>query len=139
MDLLANLQTEIKKLDEKQLQLEINLLESQVHYELRNIPKARAALTGARGCANSVYVPPIQQAELDLQSGNLCVEESDFRTGYSYFYESFEGFNNLIYNDHRKFLGFNGMILCKILQNQYEEVLILINQKAEILHKNPLS
>lgn len=62
---------ELKKMDDKALLVEVQLLESKTYHGLSNLPKARAALTSARTTANGIYCPPKLQAALDMQSGPL--------------------------------------------------------------------
>lgn len=111
---------ELKKMDDKQLLMEIQLSESKVYHTLRNIPKARAALTSARTTANSIYVPPKLQANLDMQSGILHGEEKDFKTAYSYFYEAFEGYDSI--DSPLALTSLKYMLLCKIMLNTPDDV-----------------
>jgi len=128
LDLLSALISEVKKLDDKVLLVEIHVLESKIHHALRNMPKARAALVSARTAANAVYVPPSLQADMDAQSGILHGEEKDFKTAYSYFYESFEQFNSL--DDPRSILVLKYMLLSKIMAGDVMDVSSIISSKA---------
>lgn len=114
--LIGTLLRELKRLDDKNALMEVQLLESRVYHALRNLPKSRAALTSARTSANSIYCPPLMQAQLDMQSGILHAEEKDYKTAYSYFYETFEGFSSQ--DDPRAVLALKYMLLCKIMVNQ---------------------
>jgi hypothetical protein len=86
LELSAILNSELKKLDDKMMLLEIHLLDSKAYYALKNYPKARASLTTARTFANAIYVPPSLQAAIDMQSGMLHCQDLDFKTGYLHFF-----------------------------------------------------
>jgi 26S proteasome regulatory subunit N6 len=121
LSLISLLLKELKRLDDKMVLVEVQLLESRVCHALRNLPKARAALTSARTSANSIYCPPLLQAALDMQSGILHAEEKDYKTAYSYFFETFEGFSSQ--DDPKAILALKYMLLCKIMLN-----LVIIKQ-----------
>ena len=84
----------MRKLDDKPLLVEIHLIESRLYYDLRNFPRSRAALTAARTAAGAIYCPPALQAAIDMQAGIINSQEKDFRTGFSYFVEAFDAFQN---------------------------------------------
>nr|NVI77750.1 regulatory particle non-ATPase 6 [Cucujiformia] len=131
LSLGSTLLKELKKLDDKNLLVEVQLLESKTYHALSNLPKARAALTSARTTANSIYCPPKMQAALDLQSGILhAADEKDFKTAYSYFYEAFEGFDSI--ESTKALVALKYMLLSKIMLNSPEEVQQIVSGKLAI-------
>jgi len=132
----ATLLKELKKLDDKNLLVEVQLLESKVYHALSNLPKARAALTSARTTANSIYVPPRVQAQLDLQSGILhASEEKDFKTAFSYFFEAFEQYDSV--EDPMATMALKYMLLSKVMLNLPDEVTNLVSGKLALRHSGP--
>uniref|UniRef100_A0A671XHE8 Proteasome 26S subunit, non-ATPase 11b n=1 Tax=Sparus aurata TaxID=8175 RepID=A0A671XHE8_SPAAU len=129
----SQLLQELKKMDDKALLVEVQLLESKTYHALSNLPKARAALTSARTTANAIYCPPKLQAALDMQSGIIhAAEEKDWKTAYSYFFEAFEGYDSI--DSPRAITALKYMLLCKIVLNLPEEVQALISGKLGLRH-----
>lgn len=127
LSLISRLLQELKRLDDKMVLVDVYLLESKVYHAIRNIAKSKASLTSARTTANSIYCPPMQQACLDMQSGILNAEEGDFKTAYSYFFETLEGFSSI--EDSRAIVALKYMLLCKLMLNQTDDIDALLHQK----------
>lgn len=128
---ISGLVREVRKLDDKLLLVEIFVIEARVHMALQNVAKAKGALTAGRSNANAIYCPPALQAQIDALAGTLCAMESDYKTGFSYFYEAFEGYNTINKPDEAiKALKY--MLLCKIMTSHAEDVYSIINGKSGI-------
>ncbi|KAH8327320.1 hypothetical protein KR074_010065, partial [Drosophila pseudoananassae] len=133
LSLGSQLLRELKKLDDKNLLVEVQLLESKTYHALSNLPKARAALTSARTTANAIYCPPKVQGALDLQSGILhAADERDFKTAFSYFYEAFEGFDSV--DSVKALTSLKYMLLCKIMLGQSDDVNQIVSGKLAITY-----
>ncbi|XP_061167252.1 26S proteasome non-ATPase regulatory subunit 11-like isoform X2 [Saccostrea echinata] len=136
LQLASSLLRELKKLDDKALLVEVQLLESRIYHSLSNLPKARAALTSGRTTANGIYCPPKLQAALDMQSGILhAADERDFKTAYSYFYEAFEGYDSI--DSPKAVTGLKYMLMCKIMLNTADEVQTILSGKLALKYQGP--
>ncbi|AET40352.1 proteasome regulatory particle lid subunit RPN6 Ecym_5616 [Eremothecium cymbalariae DBVPG len=129
LKLINDLLKEFKKLDDKSSLVEVHLLESKVYHKLRNLAKSKAALTSARTSANSIYCPTLTMAELDLTSGILHCEDKDYKTAFSYFYESFEAFHNSVDSSEKACQVLKYMLLSKIMLNLIDEATNILNAK----------
>jgi 26S proteasome regulatory subunit N6 len=134
LELLGSLVTESRKMEDKLLLVEALVLETKVHFSLKNISKSKASLTAAKANANSIHCPVLLQAEIDLISGSINLRENDHKTGYSYFYEAYEALNNhmniQIQQGHsdisiiRVIDALKYMMLAKILNNSPDEAIV---------------
>eukprot|EP00536_Pseudo-nitzschia_multiseries_P015639 jgi/Psemu1/263105/estExt_Genewise1Plus.C_9250015 len=114
--LIDELLGELKKIDDKQLLVETHLMECKIHFGLRNVPKAKSALTASRTAANAIYVAPNLQSEIDTMSGTIQTEEGDYNTAHSYFLESFEQLDQM--NETAQATkSLKYMMLCRILDS----------------------
>ncbi|KAK6039012.1 PCI domain protein [Cooperia oncophora] len=115
---------ELKKIEDRELIMEVTLEESKSAFALKNFGKAKTSLVLARTNANGAYVSTQSgqvesgknaKAALDLQSGILySADEKDFKTAYSYCYEALEGF--LIADPPKAVRALKYMCLCKGIQ-----------------------
>ena len=108
---------EVRKMDDKGMLVEVHVLESRLYYALKNQSKAKAGLVAARTAAHSIYVAPLTQAEIDLQSGVISAEEKEFKVGYSYFFEAFEGYHNSGEHDAQAEMCLKYMLMCKVCES----------------------
>ncbi|KAI9811560.1 MAG: 26S proteasome regulatory subunit rpn6 [Phylliscum demangeonii] len=131
LTLINGLLKELKRLDDKMVLVEVQLLESRVYHALGNFGKARAALTSARTSAASIYCPPLLQAGLDLQSGMLHAEEHDFHTAYSYFIEALDGYQSQD-EGGKATSALQYMLLCKVMLNLVDDVTTLLASKPAL-------
>ncbi|CAB3403412.1 unnamed protein product [Caenorhabditis bovis] len=129
LKLAHELGIELKKMEDRELLIELSLEESKSAFYLNNFTKAKCALVTAKTNANAAFVTPSLQASIDLQSGILySADEKDFKTSFSYFYEAFEGYNGV--NDKANAIrAVKYMILAKIMLNESDQIPALLATK----------
>lgn len=126
---IRKLMKEIKKIDDKPLIVDLQLVESEMYFKLKNYPKSRGALTLARATATGFYCPPATTAQIEMRAGMLSCREKDYPTAESYFHEAVDNF--LVVNRvDDAIVAFKYMLFCKILNNQAGEVVATINQRT---------
>ncbi|VDM58938.1 unnamed protein product [Angiostrongylus costaricensis] len=112
----APLTSELKKMDDRELLMEVTLEESKSAFALKNFAKAT----------------------LDLQSGILySAEEKDFKTAYSYCYEALEGF--LLTDVSKAVYALKYMCLCKAVQQVRGRDVDAMKHMAEAFKERSLS
>lgn len=118
-----------RRLDDKMSILQTELLISRTYFALKNISKSRAALTAARTAANAIYCPPLVLAAIDLQTGLLHAEETDFGTAFSYFVEALDNYILAEVNP-KGATALKYMLLCKIMLGKAAELDSLLKSKS---------
>ncbi|KAK6043931.1 hypothetical protein COOONC_18564, partial [Cooperia oncophora] len=125
---------ELKKIEDRELIMEVTLEESKSAFALKNFGKAKNIVGPSKNqCERCLRFHPDAggKAALDLQSGILySADEKDFKTAYSYCYEALEGF--LIADPPKAVRALKYMCLCKIMLNEAESVPLLLSSKVTL-------
>lgn len=125
-NILTELTKEATRLDDKSLLVEIHLVETKIHFSLRNLPRAKLAFAAVRTGANAIQVPPALQGAIDFQNGILHIEEKDYSTAYIYFLLALEVCTSL--SDHgTAVIRLKYMSLCLIMSNRPHYVELLVS------------
>ncbi len=123
LDTIQKTMVDLRRYEDNLGLIEIQLIESKIHYLNKGIAKAKAALTSVKTLITKVYIEPRLQAEIDVHAGTIAAHEKDYNLAYSYFYEAYDVFNLPAVNKTSKALKcIKMMILVKIMNDKLDDV-----------------
>ncbi|OAG28872.1 26S proteasome regulatory subunit N6 [Nematocida displodere] len=134
LSLIAETAKVLKQADDKIGLVKLYYLESKVYYELKNLPRAKSALTLSRSTSTLVYCPPFLQAKMDLLNGIYLADEKDYKTSTAYLLEALEGFS-LSQNQEMVVQCARYLLLMRIMENKSGEARTLLTHKLISPHK----
>jgi len=126
---------ELKRYDDKVNMISLFIYESKAYYELKDLPRSKAALTSARALAVSSATPSGVQAQIDILTGIYMSDEGSYEPAISYFIEAVQGF----LQDHMQSnagIALRYIILNKIMSGRNEEVNSVLEAKYASTLKN---
>lgn len=91
--LVAEIISDLKKVDEKVLLVEAFLLESKFHSAVMNTKRAKASLTACRTSANQIHIKPSLQCDIEYMAGVIAAKEQEYNVAHSFFLEAFDGYD----------------------------------------------
>ena len=124
-----------KKMDDRLFAVELQLLQATIYRKVRNVPKARGAMTGAKVDANAIFIQPVLQGQIDMCSGFINGMEKDYVTAASYFYEAFENYYSLNMKNEL-ITALKYLILMKLMQKRIGDIEILMVNKHIVIHSD---
>ncbi len=72
-----------------------------------------------------------------MQAGALNADDKDYKTGYSYFFEAFEGFIQVDENDPRALSSLKYMLLCKIMMGLVSRLIQQCLARTSLTRRSP--
>lgn len=134
LTLIAETAKILKQADDKIGLVKLYYIESKVYYELKNLERAKSALTLAKSTSTFVYCPSFLQAKIDILNGIYLADEKDYKTATSYILEALEGFS-ITNNREMAVQCVRYILLVKIMENKTKEILGLLTHKLVAPHK----
>ena len=130
---VENVIKEGRVIDDKHTLVEAHLLEATLQFNMKNIPKAKSALTACRANSNSIFCTTLLIARIETVAGMIHIHENDYKISFSYFYEAFE-----MYHQNKKtqraLENFQYICLCKIMMNNDDEAENLFKGRFGIIY-----